>query len=261
MRELRSKPIIQRSPRGQIADKVLQFMEEKRDECSEISVFLLGKVYACLVSGDKYKLPTTRAGYMWNSFHRFRNGQEVKKVWKSFITTIQAPSNESELALQVLLSAIIEKMLSNKASACASSTSTQQPDLTEREKNAVRYMAGYVAVSLLKRYKKPSSNKKLTLKRKLFVTVLQRMSAENQPDVESVEHYSTLWSELIDRGGIFKISDQVCCDIQHTAELTIEALFYLSIFSVFTGVPIHVRGRKGGPWTIKCQKNMFTPKV
>jgi len=130
------------------------------------------------------------------------------------MSKLQAPSCESELALQLLLDTAVRKMLRNKSNANMSSGATaEQADLTDREKNAVRYMAGYIAVTLLKRYKKDSKNDKIRLKRKFFVSVLKAMSAEHQPEnVESVEDYSTLWSELIDRGGLYHISDQVCCE-------------------------------------------------
>ena len=72
-------------------------------------------------------------------------------------------------------------------------------------------MAGYVAVSLLKRFKKKSKNKHVQLKRDLFVQVLRSMRAEQQPSsVSSVEEYTQVWSDLIDRGGLYHINDEVC---------------------------------------------------
>ena len=69
------------------------------------------------------------------------------------------------LSMQLLLDTTIRKMLRNKSSANMSNGSTaEQADLTDREKNAVRYMAGYIAVTLLKRYKKHSNNDKVRLK-------------------------------------------------------------------------------------------------
>ena len=47
--------------------------------------------------------------------------------------------------------------------------------------NAIRYMAGYVAVKLLKKYRKAAKHPRLQLKRRLFVTVLVDMRASNQP--------------------------------------------------------------------------------
>ena len=72
-------------------------------------------------------------------------------------------------------------------------------------------MAGYVAIKLLKRYRKPSNHPQVHLKRQLFERVLKKMSAADQPDpVESVVDYTRLWSELIDRGGLYHINDEVC---------------------------------------------------
>ena len=71
-------------------------------------------------------------------------------------------------------------------------------------------MAGYVAVSLLKRFKK-SKNKHVQLKRDLFVPVLRSMRAEQQPSsVSSIEEYTQVWSNLIDRAGLYHINDKVC---------------------------------------------------
>lgn len=83
--------------------------------------------------------------------------------------------------------------------------------LTIRGNSTIRYMAGYVAVKLLKRYKKPSADPQLQLKYKIFTQVLEEMSAANCPTtVESLSDYTTLWSELIDRGGLYHINDEVC---------------------------------------------------
>lgn len=82
--------------------------------------------------------------------------------------------------------------------------------LTAMECNAVRYMAGYVAVSLLKKIKKPSKHPQLKGKRNLFVRVLTRMKAVNQPgEPDSVLEYTKEWSEMIDRGGLYHINDKV----------------------------------------------------
>ena len=49
------------------------------------------------------------------------------------------------------------------------------------EKNAIKYMAGYVVVKLLKRFRKPTRNPLLKEKWSLFVKVLTSMKAEEQP--------------------------------------------------------------------------------
>ena len=111
---------------------------------------------------------------MWNSFHKLRYKSTVKHMWNSSMLKLQAPSCESELTLLLLLNTGIRKMLRNKSSAnMLSGATAEQAYLTDREKNAVRYIADYVVVTLLKRYKKHSKDDKVCLKRKLFVSILK----------------------------------------------------------------------------------------
>ena len=53
-----------------------------------------------------------------------------------------------------------------------------------REKNVIHYMAGFVAVRLMKRYSKRSTNPKLQRKIQLFLGVLKNTRAEEQPYCE-----------------------------------------------------------------------------
>ena len=64
-------------------------------------------------------------------------------------------------------------------------------------------MSSYVAVSLLKKYRRPTKHPQFKVKWELFIHVLTGMKAVNQPgEPESVLDYTKLWSELIDRGGL-----------------------------------------------------------
>ena len=51
VKEIQSRPIIQRSPRGRTVEKVLQFLEDRQD-ISELSVSLLSSVYACIIMSE-----------------------------------------------------------------------------------------------------------------------------------------------------------------------------------------------------------------
>ena len=213
---LQREPVVQRSPRGKIVHKLLRYVEEKCEEIcmAEISLFLVTKLHTCVVSGDRHKLPSAAQGCMWNSFHKVRNSDEVNRVWSTFITTIKTPEPfclESRLALQLLLDRLLKKMIENKAKAVDQRSSVAVAPLTIREKSAIRYMAGYIAVKLLKRYKKPSTHPQVHLKRKFFIRVLRGMSVADQPTtIETLDDYTRLWSELVDRGGLYHINDEVC---------------------------------------------------
>lgn len=57
----------------------------------------------------------------------------------------------NHLALQLLMDRVLKKMLQNKANATKPTRGVGDvAPLTVREKSAIRYMAGYVAVKLLK---------------------------------------------------------------------------------------------------------------
>ena len=90
-------------------------------------------------------------------------------------------------------------------------------------------MSGYVAASLLKKYKKPAKHPQLKVKRTLFVNVLTRMKAVDQPgEPASLLDYTKLWSELIDRGGLHHIDDKVhiyCC-CMHTVTCMYVHVYY-----------------------------------
>lgn len=213
---LKGEPIIQRSPRGKRVQELLCYIEKMCEEVcvTEIAVSLVTKLYTCIISGEKRMLPSAVQGCVWSSFHKLRNSDGINQVWTAFMTMLKAPEPcrvESQLALQLLMDRVLKKMLKNKADAIEQPCSSEVIPLTIREKSAIRYMAGYVAVKLLKRYEKPSTHPQVNEKRKFFIRVLKGMSAAGQPiTVESLSDYTRLWSELIDRGGLYHINDEVC---------------------------------------------------
>ncbi len=85
-----------------------------------------------------------------------------------------------------------------KARASAVSSSSIVQPLSPRERNAVRYniMAGYVVISLLRKFKRPVKKPVLQEKYSIFVTVLSQLKAEHQPtEIDSLSDYTRLWSE------------------------------------------------------------------
>ena len=75
----------------------------------------------------------------------------------------------------------------------------QVSPLTMLESNAIRYMVDYVALKLLKKFKRHLKNTAIQQRNKLFVKMLEGMKALQQPgEPDSVAEYRTLWIELID---------------------------------------------------------------
>lgn len=118
---------------------------------------------------------------------------------------------EASLVLQLLLDRLFKRLISIEA---AENTFTMPRNsevaLTLREQNAVRYMAGYVAIKLNKKFQKKAKHPELRRKWEFFVQVLSSMEADQQvDDVESIEDYTSTWVDLIDHGGLYQVKDEV----------------------------------------------------
>lgn len=214
---LEGEELVVRSPRGQRLKVLLDALRTlEQQKVAGVAISLIVTVNDCLESGRGCKLPSAVQASVWSAFHQLRSSQGLKDSWNTFIS-VNVPKSqqkEPELALQLILDRILRQLLKNKANAkkssAASAEATSVRPLTAMESNAVRYMAGYVAVKLLKRYSKSSKNTQLQSKRRMFVRVLREMRAVDQPgEPASILEYTTEWSEIIDRGGLYHISDEV----------------------------------------------------
>ena len=176
------------------------------DDVTEVATMLLPRLNECIVIGGKYKLPSSAQAAIWTAFHQLWQDEQIMKSWNEFIAkkVPQPYQQEPLLALQLLLDRILKTFVQNKAKRqlhLSSASSSCRP-LTAIESNAVRYMAAYVAVSLLKRYNNPTKHAQVKSKWNYFVRVLKGMKATDQPEVtvDSVLDYTRVWNDLIDRG-------------------------------------------------------------
>ena len=208
---LKREELIKRPPRGQRVKVMLDLIETMEQESvAEIARFLILQMNSCLVAGYRHKLTSAAQASVWSTFHSLRSSQHVKHTWNAFISAQvpQSHQKEPQLALQLLMDRVLKR---TRRKQLGSTPRAPQPrPLTALESNGLRYMAGYVAVSLLKKYRKPSKHPQVQLKRTLFVHVLIGMRAVDQPgEPDSPLDYSKVWSELIDRGGLYHIDDKV----------------------------------------------------
>ena len=85
----------------------------------------------------------------------------------------------------------------------------------------------------LKKYKKTSKHAEVAKKRELFVKVLSGMEADQQLDgVDSIESYTRTWTQMIDRGGLYQVKDDV----------SIKGIFMILYNTLLTIIIISVSG-------------------
>ena len=211
---LAEEELIKRSPRGKRVGVLLNFLASMDHKIvADISITLITMLNNCLEVGSRHVLPSVARAAVWSDFHQLRSCDALKQPWNMFITSQvpEAYQAEHPLALQLIVDRLLKQLLTNKAKALNQTCEAGLPrPFTTLECNAIRYMAGYVGISLLKKFKKSSKNPDLQQKRSLFVRVLKGMCATDQPgEPESVLDYSKVWSETIDRGGLYHINDEV----------------------------------------------------
>ena len=189
-----------------------------------------------LTSWERCKLPSSKAQRMWSAFHKFRNKPELVVAWSACIIQSQGISDLSldpsttRLGLQVLIDRLFKSMILNR-----NKKPEQAVDLTPlsaREQNVVFYMSGYVALKLLKRFRKKSDSKAVEEKNRIFVKILSKMQANQQvQDIKSIDDYTREWSEQIDRGSLYHIKSEVCFCIHNPCRYTLWNSHYIGIIN------------------------------
>lgn len=228
--------IVKHSAKGK---KICNFLQRSvhvdAKHTAAIAIKLTSELCSCLAAAEQHKLPSAVQASMWSNFHKIRCKKVVHQVWASYVSHLSpALINENKLALQLILDRMFKAMMGNEAESRRPNSRASKRPLTTIECNAIRYMAGYVAVSLLKKAKKSTKNIALRRKRQFFVEVLERMKALQQPgESDSVLEYTTHWSELIDRGGLYHINDDVFKLFEHIEIFVREELDTKSFNPIF----------------------------
>ena len=135
-------------------------------------------------------------------------------AWTNFLSSIHLPVTlqvHSAFALQLVVDRLLKKLISMRNDDQSQRVGKANlSTLTLREQNVVYYMSGYIPVKLIKRFKKRSTNKLVQQKRQIFLRVLRRMRADNQPgNSDTPDDYTRVWADQIDRGGLYQIKPEV----------------------------------------------------
>ncbi len=213
IRSLLASELVQRSPRGKVAANLLTSIEKHRaqESLKKLCLWLVSSTQACLEHGYSHHLPSHVVGEIWRQFHVLRCEKRIISIWESYLAMLSLPQvihQESELTLQLLLEETLRRKIKIRADLhTVCNTPVHIPILiSSRKENAIQYMAGYVVAKLLQRFKKP-------VKQPLLINNVcnstQRVSATDVGHVDTPAEYALLWTELIDRGGLYHVNVKV----------------------------------------------------
>ena len=134
---------------------------------------------------------------MWTMYYEFRSS-ELKRLWTTVVTHLQLPLKYNDPWLvQVLSRHFLEKLILVKNP--VSHPSSVVKPLTADKHQVLRYVAGYVLVSIRKEYSKNSA---------LVEWINQQTDVDDSPRGSFIE-FTKIWIEKVNRGGLFLVSDCV----------------------------------------------------
>ena len=213
---LHKENILIHSEKGPFVIQIVQVLlqDQQNPSVVDMAMKIFARLETCLAAGTKHRLPSSIQKKIWSSFHVARFDETVIKAWDTHIMKLKLPEVlqcYTSVAFQIIFDRLMKALIKEqKTNLSTSSEPKEIPILGHREKNVIHYMSGFVAVRLIKRYSRHTTNPKLKRKRQLFLGVLKNMRAEEQPYcLDSCEDYTRIWTEQIDRGGLYKINPKV----------------------------------------------------
>ena len=124
-------------------------------DVKDIASFLIDQIALCLREADRHKLRSAAQASVWAAFHRMWERKNISDRWSSFMTNLPSPVEETSLGLQLILDRLLRNTIQNQAAQPGNvSTAAVARPLDKLEINVIHYMAGYIAVKLLKKYRK-----------------------------------------------------------------------------------------------------------
>ena len=171
-------------------------LEQGLSFCGE----LLSTLRTCFSSLERCRGDLARDNAL-RRFHAIRL-TELPTMWAALLVEMSLNS-VCPLLLQSVNRRVFEQLMIEHYDSMAASSSNAvavAPPLNAEEENALRYVSGYVALKLMRKYEKEEGNKAMQ-----FMECLSNMAVEGEES--SFYNYTKEWIALTDRGGLFHIND------------------------------------------------------
>ncbi len=135
-------------------------------------------------------------------FHKVRMSANLRTLWNDLVRSlnivIDDPLLEQSL-YQELFEIVLKEYFDCKSSDCV--VKPKADSISPDELNVLRYACGYVAQKLLKRYEKKHGEVM-----EQYATCLSEMAVVGEG--ADLLTYTKRWLELVNRGGLFPLSDE-----------------------------------------------------
>jgi len=175
---------------------------------------LVLRLKACFTS--KHKTMQLKRESMWGAYHRLRASDTFRRDWKTFLhESFQVEAFPA--FYQFVTHHMFKELLKMEYPLPEVSTNTCARPLTLEEKNALRYVAGYIVRKLQSTLESSSISKKDEM-----IYLLMELAGDELAEETGTE----LWTNMVDRGGLWHVNDQTY-DLFATVEEEIRHFFTL----------------------------------
>ena len=145
---------------------------------------------------------------VWRKFHEVRSSVDLETVWKTLPQPLYYSISRDPIFKQMVLSNLIEKIIRHEYPIIATESASCEDKaigtvLSEDEEKVIRYIAGYIPVSLRKKLERSSHPHK-----EEFILCLWSMCEdEDETNADNFLTYTKSWIERVNRGGLFPVSN------------------------------------------------------
>ena len=202
LKELKKNTTITRSVLSTAQSLLLLKDEHKSAHLAHLITNLSSSYTAMLNRVQRYKLTATKTDKLWVLFHSFslKEGYQLCKGCDAALGL-----NAHDIFWQLLLeNQFLKQVINSLKLTSHPTTASGSRELTHVEENAVRYTAGYIIRKLHKKYSRQKSQEEIECSR-----ALKEMAGKISTCPVTSEHHSREWTVLVDRGGLYHVSDMV----------------------------------------------------
>lgn len=137
---------------------------------------------------------------IWRNFHVLRLSKSIQSKWQTCTKVLNLPEEvlgASDTVLQLILKRMMQSVIQDITASRPTPQSPAMVGPSLRELNVIRYIAGYVVLKMKKKFPLHSS----------FFNDNIVDNTCNYINIQTVEEYSRVWVEQVDRGGLCNVSD------------------------------------------------------
>lgn len=165
---------------------------------------LNGKLKA-LATLSGCKTLSAQRQHMWSNFHSARIS-DLRRLWSDLFTSLGVDLKfaQDPLPGEYVNEKVFERHI--KSTFQVEDECTEPGELSENDLNALRYVAGYVPWKLRQKFRKGTCKHS---NQKAFLICLEKMTEGSEDSDDTYIQYTKRWINAVDRGGLFRVSDEV----------------------------------------------------